>query len=62
MIPACWNAAWYTAKLPAREPVCDDAAFCPIADDPDFIAITGFAAVIRRTISRKRRPFLISST
>ena len=42
--------------------MCDEAAFCPITDVPDFITITGFVGVIRLTVSMKRRPFLISST
>ena len=44
------------------EPVCEDAVFLPLVEDPDLSTITGFRSVTRRTTFRKPHPSRISST
>ena len=48
-------------ETPGKRSVWEDAAFCPIFDEPDFIAMIGFFSVIRLTISINRFPNCICS-
>ena len=40
--PDCLNAVSNARSLPARAPVCDDAAAAPADDEPDLRITTGF--------------------